>query len=161
MMDRGTHGRRDRLIKERRHDVYQARMKWPEPTVCPSCRAVLSGGRWTWNEPPEDANAAVCPACRRAAEKLPAGVVEIRGEFFVQHRDEILNLVHNVEQQEKAQHPLERIMAIRNGGGAARIETTGVHIARGIGEALARAYKGKLSLRYPDEDSTIQVSWER
>jgi len=160
-MDRGKHGRKDRLIKERRHDVYQARAKWPEPTVCHTCGAVLSGGRWTWKEAPPDANAAVCPACRRIAEKVPAGTVEVRGAFFVQHRQEILNLVRNVEKQEKALHPLERIMTIRKGGPEMRIDTTGVHIARGIGEALAKAYKGKLSFRYPDEDSTIRVSWER
>ena len=41
------------------------------------------------------------------------------------------------------------------------ITTTGVHLARGIGEALARSYKGELSLQYPEADKSVRVYWCR
>ncbi len=44
-MKRPSYGRKDRLIKEKRHDVYRARRKWPEPTVYTECGAVFVGGR--------------------------------------------------------------------------------------------------------------------
>jgi hypothetical protein len=41
------------------------------------------------------------------------------------------------------------------------VMTTGVHLARRIGEALARAYKGELSFQYLDGEQRIKVHWQR
>ncbi len=41
-------GRQDRLIQENVHDPYMAKLKLPEPTLCPACQAVFRGGRWQW-----------------------------------------------------------------------------------------------------------------
>jgi hypothetical protein len=43
----------------------------------------------------------------------------------------------------------------------ALVTTTGLHLARRLGEALARAYKGELSFRYADEEASIRVYWQR
>ncbi|RMF58694.1 MAG: ATPase [Calditrichaeota bacterium] len=160
-MLRGRFARMDRMIKEKRHDAYQEHTKWPEPTLCTRCGAVFVNGRWTWNTPPERAHKTVCPACRRKAHRLPAGYVEIKGTFFKQHRDEILGLIQNVEKREKSERPLESIIETKNGTDGALISTTGIHLARRIGEALARSYKGELSFQYPEEDKLIRVTWER
>ena len=153
--------RKDRLLKERRHDTYQMPGKWPEPTLCPECGAVFSGGRWTWQDSPEQANSALCPACRRISDRYPAGYVELKGPFLREHRDEITNLIRNVESAEKAERPLERIMAVKRRGNTNLVTTTGVHIARRIGEALSRSYKGDLSIRYADGDRIVRVYWRR
>jgi hypothetical protein len=42
--------------------------------------------------------------------------VTLRGSFYVEHADEALQLVRNVEKAEHDQHPLHRIMAVRRGG---------------------------------------------
>jgi hypothetical protein len=104
---------------------------------------------------------AICPACRRIADHCPAGYVEIIGPFFANHRVEILNLIRNVEKQEKHEHPLERIIAITPDQEPLLVTTTGLHLARRIGEALARAYKGDLSFRYADDETSIRVYWQR
>lgn len=160
-MDRGPYGRKDRLIKEKRHDVFQHRAKWPEPTLCPRCGAAFVGGRWTWKQVPEGTHHATCPACRRIAEHLPCGHIEISGAFAAEHRTDLLNLIRNVETREKNAHPLERIMELEENGGRVTVTTTGVHLARGIGDALTRAFKGDLSVDYSEEENRVRIKWER
>jgi NMD protein affecting ribosome stability and mRNA decay len=160
-MSKGPYVRKDRLIKEKRHDVYRNKRKWPEPTLCPDCGALLVNGRWTWKNPPEKVNRAICPACRRIADNYPAGIVEIKGPFFAEHREEILNLVRNVEKDEKAAHPLERIASIIDETDHTLVTTTGVHVARRIGEALLRSYRGDLPFRYAEAAMRIRIYWER
>ena len=160
-MDKRASNRQDRLIKERRHDAYRRRTKLQDPTVCTECGALYTTGRWTWQEPPENANKITCPACRRQSEKFPAGVVHLGGGFFYDHREEIMNLVHNVEKLEKNERPMELIMHVEKDNGNTMVTTTGVHVARRIGEALSRAFKGDLSYQYGSEDQSIRVDWQR
>jgi hypothetical protein len=42
-----------------------------------------------------------------------------------------------------------------------RKHTTDIHLPRAIGEALHRAYKGSLDLRYTEESCFIEVKWSR
>ena len=161
-MDKGQYGRRDRLVKEKRHDTYREYGKWPEPTVCTECNALFLGGRWSWKKPPADANRTTCPACQRVADNYPAGYVELKGPFFRIHKEEILNLVRNEEKLEKGEHPLERIMAIvEEDEDAVIITTTGIHVARRIGEAVAKSYQGDFEFRYGDGEKSIRVFWTR
>jgi len=104
-MDKGLYGRRDRLIQEKRHDTYHERRKLPEPTMCSACGAVFIEGRWAWWEPAVNAHAIVCPACQRIKDNFHAGYLEIRGRFFGIHREEITNLIRNLEEQEKKHTP--------------------------------------------------------
>ena len=160
-MDRSSYGRKDRLMKEREHDVYRSRTKLPDATLCSGCGAVFRKGRWVWGAPPLGARKTSCPACRRTAEGLPAGRIELQGVFFGEHHDEILNLVKNVEDKEKANHPMERIMSIDERSDRTVVSTTGIHVARGIGSALSSAYAGELSMRYLDGEIGIQIRWVR
>lgn len=52
-------------------------------------------------------------------------------------------------------------MTISHGVDHTAITTTGIHLARRLGEALAKAYKGELSFHYADAEDTIRVSWQR
>lgn len=160
-MDKSAYSRKDRLVKEKRHDTYQARGKWPEPTICTECGALFVNGRWSWRAAPERANKTICPACRRIGDNYPAGHIEIKGTFFDEHRDEITNLILNVEQQQKSQHPMERIISITGTKDHILVTTTGIHLARRIGEALSSAYKGELSVQYAKAENVIRVSWQR
>jgi hypothetical protein len=102
--------RRDRLIREHIHDRYKTRLKLPEPTVCPQCGAVFHEGRWRWGPRPDGAHEELCQACHRINDRYPAGELTIKGEFAARHRDEIVHLARHHEEQEKAEHPLHRIM---------------------------------------------------
>lgn len=148
-------------MQEKGHDAYQELGKWPGPTVCTTCGASFADGRWTWQEAPEYSYKIVCPACQRIADNYPAGHLMIKGSFFEQHREEILNLIHNAERQEKGEHPLERLMAIVDEEDHTMITTTGIHLTRRIGEALSHAYQGHFDFKYGDAEKSIRVTWSR
>jgi NMD protein affecting ribosome stability and mRNA decay len=149
--------------KQRRNldDPYRHSAKPPEPTVCPECKAVFAEGRWTWEKPPHDANEQLCPACQRIHDRFPAGYVTIKGAFFGEHRDEIINLIESHEKKEKAERPLQRIIAIDQKRDGLEVTTTDSHLARGIAEALHGAYKGELKLRYSRDENLLRASWKR
>ncbi|SPF41153.1 NMD protein affecting ribosome stability and mRNA decay (fragment) [Syntrophobacter sp. SbD1] len=102
-----------------------------------------------------------CPACRRIADNFPAGSIEIKGQFFPEHRHEVLSLIRNIEKLENGERPLERIISIEDQEHGIVLTTTGIHIARRIGEALSRSYKGHFSFKYLDAQKSIRVQWER
>jgi len=153
--------KRDELRDELVHDSYKSKRKLPEPTHCPDCGAVYREGRWTWGAAPARANETICPACHRVRDKFPAGYVTLKGGFLASHRDELLHLVRNREAHEKAEHPLERIMAIEDVKDGVLVTTTDTHLARDIGEALHSAYKGELEYHYNKEENLLRVQWTR
>ena len=67
-------------------DIYGLQAKLADPTACPSCGAIYRAGRWSWGSAPVEAERVECPACRRIADKYPAGILSIRGEFAAAHR---------------------------------------------------------------------------
>ncbi|MDY6943866.1 MAG: BCAM0308 family protein [Pseudomonadota bacterium] len=154
-------GRHDRFIKEWVHDPYKSKSKLPEPTACPACHAVYHKGRWQWLDTPPDAQEQLCPACLRVRDGIPAGFLDITGDFLKSHREEILNLIHNTEAQEKKERPLERIMALEETEGKLHLSLTSPHITRGLGEALHHAYQGTLDFHYEEEDILLRVHWSR
>ncbi|TPW18005.1 MAG: hypothetical protein FD130_438 [Halothiobacillaceae bacterium] len=142
-------------------DPYQQRGKPPEPCACPDCGAICHKGCWQWGEAAADAQHLRCPACSRIHDHVPAGVLTIQGDFGVTHREEILRLVRHQEEKERAEHALERIMDIEEGEDQLTIHFTGVHLPRGVGEALKHAYQGELTIHHNQRDGQIRVSWQR
>ena len=153
--------RRDRMYEPHVQDPYQARGKWREPTVCAECGAIFTKGRWQWGEAPDGAHRQRCPACSRIHDKVPAGILTLSGDFFEQHKDEIMRLVHNAQDKEKAEHPLERIMGIESQGANTIVSYSSVHLAKGTGQALHDAYQGEFNFEYAERDSVLHASWKR
>jgi len=154
-------GRHLEILDEPVHDPYEVRQKYSEPSVCSDCGAVYHKGRWQWTAQPADAMQTRCTACRRIKENLPAGYVSIEGAFAQKHHDELLNLIRHIESREKAEHPLQRIMAIEEEGDKLMVTTTDIHLARDIGEALEHAYKGTLDFHYNKDEYLLRVRWQR
>jgi hypothetical protein len=148
---------------EERGDPYHAQAKLAEPTACPACRAVFHNGRWQWMATPADAHAALCPACRRIKDSVPAGIVTLSGEYVRTHRDELLHSIRAQEQAERAEHPMNRIIELVDAGDSARIEvtTTDIHLPRRIGEAIERANRGVLREEYDEDGYFVRVDWHR
>jgi NMD protein affecting ribosome stability and mRNA decay len=162
MSNAAGNGRNDRLIKEKIHDPYMARSKPREPTVCPECKVAFSGGRWQWlDDVPGDANEEICPACARIKDRVPAGFLTLKGDFFAQHREEIMNLIQNKADYENKQHPMNRIMDIEDQGEQTVITFTDMHLPKGVADAVNNAYKGDLKIDYLKDESMVRINWER
>ena len=154
--------RQDRLIRERIHDPYHSKKKLAEPTACPQCQAIYDDGRWRWGTAPADAESELCPACQRVRDHCPAGFLTLSGEFLASHKDEILNLIRNVEQKEKAEHAQRRLMAFEEHDDGSVLATfTDPQLARAAGEAVYRAYRGELDFAYQENEFLLRVAWHR
>jgi NMD protein affecting ribosome stability and mRNA decay len=152
---------REQLLQEFDHDSYKAVGKLREPTRCPECGATFQNGRWIWGTAPAGAHEERCPACHRIHDHFPAGVVALKGAFLQEHRDDILHLVRNHETKEKAEHPLQRIIAIEDAADGMVVTTTDPHLARDIAQALRNAYKGELEMHYSKEENLLRATWRR
>ncbi|HIE59831.1 MAG TPA: ATPase [Persephonella sp.] len=157
-----ANNRKDKLLKEYIHDPYFTKEKYHDPSVCQQCGVVFHDGIFQWMEKtPANAQKILCPACRRINDKYEGGIVYLKGEFLQNHKDEIMNLIKNTADEEMAYRPLERIIEIKEKNGEITITTTYEHIARRIGEAVHRAYKGALNMQYPEGQKYIRVFWQR
>ncbi len=152
---------RGKMYSDGRIDPYESRQKLPDPTRCPQCKAVFLKGRWTWEIAPDPVNEDMCPACKRTNDRVPAGIVQISGGFYQEHKDEIEALINNQERLEKERHPLERLMSVTPNEEGLRVETTGHHMARRIGDALNNAYQGFLELDYLKNEEKVRINWTR
>jgi len=153
--------RREQLLEGAEQDSYKSKGKLPDPTRCPECGATYRKGRWTWEAAAGGVHEHPCPACQRIHDRFPAGFVKLGGKFFVEHRDEILNLVKHCEEKEKADHPMQRLMAIEETGEGVLVTTTDVHLARNIAERVHDSYKGSLAFHYNKEENLLRANWER
>ena len=154
--------RHDRLIREEVHDTYKLPGKLSEPTRCPQCGAVYHKGRWSWTATVgANAHDQLCSACHRENDHYPAGEVTISGDFAIAHKDEILRLAHNIETTEKSEHPLNRIIEIRDLGDEIQITTTDVHLPRRIGKAIQDAWDGNLDIHFDAGGYFASIVWQR
>ncbi|HEX7465858.1 MAG TPA: BCAM0308 family protein, partial [Usitatibacter sp.] len=152
---------REQGLRERRDDSYREDAKMPDPAACPACRATYLKGRWTWNDAPAGAASHKCPACRRVEDDFPAGYVTLRGEFLPRHRGEIVDLVMARGASGKRDHPLQRIIAVKDVAEGLLVTTTDAHLASVIARAVHDAYKGELKLTYSKDENFLRASWTR
>jgi hypothetical protein len=112
--------------------------------------------------PPAGAHEELCQACHRINDEYPAGIVTLEGPAVKEHGEEIVNLARNLEQAEKQEHPLNRIIAIdKERPDKLVITTTDVHLPRRIGTAIHHAFHGDLKLHLDEDDYFIRVDWTR
>ncbi|CAJ0818060.1 BCAM0308 family protein [Ralstonia sp. ASV6] len=143
------------------HEHYRQPDKTPAASCCPVCGAVFLKGRWQWRNPPPGAKTMVCSACRRAADQVPAARIRLSGHFEAAHREEVLMLARHREAALRADHPMERIMAVESTADSTEILTTGFHLARDIGHAIHHAFQGRLTFNYGNAATELHVEWAR
>lgn len=157
-----TRRRRDRLIREAVHDPYKAAAKPAKPSLCRECGVVFSEGRWRWSpELPTGVTDALCPACQRLRDRVPAGFLTLNGDFFRAHRKDIMQLVENTVDAQQREHPMKRVMDIEDAADGVVVTFTDIHLPRTVGEAVRRAYDGELEIQFAGEAGIARVYWSR
>lgn len=129
-----------------------------------TCGAVFSNKRWCREEnvsAQQEGVERVCPACRRIADRNPAGIVVLSGDFYAAHQTEIQNLINNTTLEAIAKNPLGRIMDTSTDEGRTTISTTDEKLAQKIGREIFKAHGGELHYTWSHAESPIRVSWSR
>lgn len=139
------------------HDWTDAyRFDKQHPACCTRCHATHRQGRWSWSKPQPDMKPAVCPACKRIEHGIAAHVVEFLGGYAGSW-NEIRGMIGNVEKQELAEHPMERVMRIDVRSDRVQVPTTGLHVARRIVAALVRRFRHDVKVQFAD--CVTRVEW--
>ncbi len=134
--------------------------------VCESCRAVYMKKRWygageaalSKTQPAK----VVCPACLKMRDNFPGGIVTLRGDYVLAHKQDVMNLVRNEEERARGFNPLERVMSIKeNGHGSIVISTTNEKLAQRLGRAIKKAFHGEVTYRWSHDNKLVRVDWER
>lgn len=154
--------RRGKVGHESKNPYYEGK-KYKEPTFCSSCGLVYEQGRWVDKSRSNKSNAheALCPACRRKRDRNPEGLVYLSGNYFDDHREEIIHLAKNSEERAKEERPLQQIMWVDEDSENLELATTNEHLARRIGKAVARAHDGDLDIKSGDQERLVRVYWSR
>lgn len=154
--------RRGQVGHESKNPYYEGK-KYREPTYCPSCGLVYHEGRWLEESIPEgkEANESLCPACRRERDRNPEGLVYLSGDYFQEHKEEILQLAKNTEERARSNRPLQRIMWSEKDSEHLKLATTNEHLARRIGKAIASAHNGNLDINSGHNERLVRVYWKR
>lgn len=137
-------------------------------SICKDCKAVYHSKKWFLDaklyeqkKKLKDINWVTCPACKKTKENVPNGVVTLKGDFLKQHKQEILNLIHNEDARSKNYNPLKRIMKINEKGGEIEILTTSAKLAQRLGSILFKAYSGEVEYKKHENAKFMRVEWKR
>jgi len=148
-------------------DPYLLGLPPEELAVCKVCGVVWHSKHWSLpnekltNDAADKSAETTCPACRKSQDKYPEGFVIIKGSFAVEHKEEIINLLHNKEAHALHINPLERIMDIKDNGEVIEVSTTTDKLAQRIGRMLHKAFGGNVEYKWSSDVKLARVYWSR
>jgi hypothetical protein len=138
--------------------------------VCDQCGALYARRRWTRGDPAtlrllETLGTPIhttCPACRMAAEGQFGGEIRVSGQYVPAHRSAIERLLRNEAARAAEDNPLARILSLdRTAADRLTVRTTTEHLAKRLGEALHKAFHGRVHYGFSHENKFAHVLWSR
>ena len=128
--------------------------------VCPDCGLVHHAGRWYEGAPPlTDVASGRCPACERVQAEDPAGILSLPAAL-IGDRAELERSLRNAASAEATEHPLERLMDLReDADGALVVTTTGIHLARRLANLIERQVHRQARFDFVDGVELLRVDW--
>ena len=103
-----------------------------------------------------------CPTCRKVKDRYSEGILTLGGDFFKEHRDEVVNLLKKeAERVGKRSVPDRIITMTEETKDRLVVETTTEKLAQHLGRALHKAYKGELHFKWGEMDKLVRVYWSR
>jgi hypothetical protein len=150
-------------------DPYLPRGASQKISVCGACHSVYKSKRW-YADPNiyeaalkiPDTTTVVCPACKKIRDDFPGGIVTLKGDYVLSHKQDLMNLIKNEEARAHGFNPLERLMSVKeNGKGSIVISTTNEKLAQRIGRAIKKAFHGEVTYRWSHDNKLARVDWVR
>ncbi len=134
--------------------------------VCTGCGAVYRDRTWrrgralghtalaaaTWR---------TCPGCKQVSEGSARGLVLVQGGFVAGHRDAIAARIRNVADLEASRQPLRQLLSIAPLRDGLEVRTTSQKLAHRIVHELKKAFRGRATYRWSDDDGTLTATWQR
>lgn len=137
--------------------------------VCRTCGAAYVNRRWV----PAGQRArqvsrvlttrlVLCPGCRMEADGGWRGEVRMSGSFLSAHRAEVERLLRNEAGRAREDNPTGRITRwISERPDALTVRTTSEHLAKRLGQALHKAFRGRVRYQFSHENKFAHVMWIR
>jgi hypothetical protein len=152
----------------RTEDPYQP-AEGQEASLCTNCQAIYQNKRWFFDDKlagklagTDKVKEVICPTCRKIKDHYSEGVLTLSGEFFKEHKDEIITLLKNEAERVAGRSVDDRIITMtEEGKDRLVIETTTEKLAQHLGRAVYRAYKGELEFRWSEVNKFVRVYWSR
>jgi hypothetical protein len=150
-------------------DSYLPRGASRKVSVCDGCRAVYMNKRWYADGAVDDstlrnpeAAKTVCPACLKIRDNYPGGIVTLKGDYVLPHKQDLCKLIRNEEDRARVLNPLERVISVKeNGYGSIVISTTNERLAQRIGRAIKKAFHGDVAYHWSHDNKLVRVDWVR
>lgn len=148
------------------NDIEEKQPKSKEGLIfCLGCGAVYYDKHWHTNKKyaailknQKAIKKELCPECKNAKNENFEGEILLKN--LSKEKEEILNLVRNIEKRAKKRDPEDRIIKIEDKGKTVRILTTENQLAVSIGKQIDRAFKGgELKIKWSEKDALVRVIW--
>lgn len=153
----GRGARRGRPARPEHEDPYAEPRKAGAALVCTSCGVLHHAGRWSWGEAPVGpVRETLCPACMRVRDGLPGGLLHLDRSYLAQ-REPLERIARKLEQDERREHPLERLIAFVEDEHGLTLTTTGIHLARRIAGRVARTYHRRPAIAYREDPPSVEI----
>jgi hypothetical protein len=103
------------------------------------------------------------PSTRMQEEKLCDGILHLSGDFFMAHKQEILNTLHNVAKIAEEHDPLNRIESVEEiEPGKVTVYTIKNQLASRMGKKIDESFKGgELKIHWMKDDKPVEIWWHK
>ncbi|MCL5291580.1 MAG: BCAM0308 family protein [Actinobacteria bacterium] len=136
--------------------------------ICERCTAVFDGHKW-YDDPEKHralarrgaARVALCPGDERLEKRRVDGVVHLSGGFLRGHKEEAVNLIHNISEKHRHRNVAARLFEVKDADGGITVETTEVTLAEKIGKEFEKAFSGDLNISWLQGADFVRVKWRR
>jgi hypothetical protein len=172
MKNKGTSGRIDSRTARRARDRRGTRSskapplpQFADPSVCESCAAVYSRQTWRRDRPIthallERAQWVRCPACEQKKSGIAYGRVLATGSLDGRRLAAIERRVHNVAARAEFTQPERTIVSMDRTSDGLEILTTSQKLAHRIATELKKAFGGRATYAWADDDGSLSATWK-
>ncbi len=136
--------------------------------VCPRCFSFFNGRNWHYDPKKfaplidnSDYQKECCPGCERQRNNRIDGIVKVQGNFYKSHRQEVHNLILNVEGKKRNKNIAAKIIRFKPSKDNLTVETTEKTLAERIGKELEKAFSGNLNIAWLEGADFVRVDWRR